>query len=83
MGQIVKIYLGHYTSGGAARVAGRRKVARESKVRRAAGSVYRIEITGLPDGSAMDALELEIRDLARRYGAELEDFSVEGRRRSG
>jgi hypothetical protein len=64
-------------------VTGRRKVATEPEIRRAVGPVYRIEITGLPDGSAMDALELEIRDLARRYGAEIEDLSVEGRRGSG
>jgi tRNA(Ser,Leu) C12 N-acetylase TAN1 len=46
-------------------------------------TVYHIEITRSLGSGALDALELEIRDLARRYGAEIEDFRVEARRGSG
>jgi hypothetical protein len=35
------------------------------------------------DATMLAALELEIRQLARRYGAEIEDFRVKARRRSG
>jgi len=41
--------------------------------------VYCIEIAGPWEPAAIDALELELRDLARRYGAEIEDFRVEMR----
>jgi hypothetical protein len=35
------------------------------------------------DAPMIAALELEIRRLARRYGAEIEDFRVKARLRSG
>jgi hypothetical protein len=35
------------------------------------------------DATAIAALELEVRHVARRYGAEIEDFRVRVRRRSG
>jgi len=35
------------------------------------------------DATMIAALELEVRQLARRYGAEIEDFRVMARRRSG
>jgi hypothetical protein len=40
-------------------------------------------MTGAMDASMIAALELEIREVARRYGAEIEDFRVTVRRRSG
>jgi len=35
------------------------------------------------DATMIAALELEVRQLARRYGAEIENFRVKPRRRSG
>jgi hypothetical protein len=48
-----------------------------------AGTVCCIEITGAMDATTIAALELEIRHVARRYDAEIEDFRVKVRRRSG
>jgi hypothetical protein len=48
-----------------------------------AGPTERIEMTGAMDATMLAALELEVRQLARRYGAEIEDFRVKVRRRSG
>jgi hypothetical protein len=42
--------------------------------------VYCIEIAGPWEPAALEALELDLRDLARRCGAELEEFRVERRR---
>jgi len=39
--------------------------------------VYRIEIAGPWELAAMVALELDLRNLARRHGAVVEDFRVE------
>ena len=35
------------------------------------------------DATTIAALELEVRRVARRYDAEIEEFRVEARRRSG
>jgi hypothetical protein len=67
-------------SGRATRTASGRKVAPGSGVRGAPGPVYCIEITGPWEPAALEALELDLRDLARRYGAELEEFRVERQR---
>jgi hypothetical protein len=40
-------------------------------------------MTGAMDASAIAALELEVRRVARRYDAEIQDFRVKVRRRSG
>jgi hypothetical protein len=40
-------------------------------------------MTGAMDATTIAALELEVRRVARRYGAEIEDFRVTVRRRSG
>jgi hypothetical protein len=40
-------------------------------------------MTGVIDAATIEALELEVRHLARRYGAEIEDFRVEARHGSG
>jgi hypothetical protein len=40
-------------------------------------------MTGAMDASTIAALELEVRRVARRYDAEIEDFRVKVRRRSG
>ena len=48
-----------------------------------AGPTRRIEMTGAMDAATIAALELEVRRLARHYGAEIEDFRVTVRRRSG
>jgi hypothetical protein len=40
-------------------------------------------MTGAMDATTIAALELEVRRVARRYDAEIEDFRVKVRRRSG
>jgi len=40
-------------------------------------------MTGVIDAATIEALELEVRHLARCYGAEIEDFRVEARHGSG
>ena len=57
--------------------------ARGPGARGNAGPAHRIELTGAMDATMIAALELEVRQLARRYGAEIEDFRVKARRRSG
>jgi len=69
------------SSGRTGRRAGSR--ARAGGAGAAAGPAHRIEMTGAMDASMIAALELEIREVARRYGAEIEDFRVTVRRRSG
>jgi hypothetical protein len=39
--------------------------------------VRRIELTGDLDRHAAEALQLEIRRLAKRYGIEIEEFRIE------
>ena len=57
--------------------------ARVRAVSAGAGPAHRIELSGAMDDTTVAALELEIRDVARRYGAEIEDFRVKVRRQSG
>jgi hypothetical protein len=45
--------------------------------------VRRIEMTGAMNAASIAALELEVRHLARRCGAEIEDFRVRARAGSG
>ena len=66
-------------SGGAPRTARGQTVTKGPRARGVTGAVYCIEIAGPWEPAAIDALELELRDLARRYGAEIEDFRVEMR----
>jgi hypothetical protein len=40
-------------------------------------------MTGALDTTTLAALELEVRQLAKRYDAKIETFRVKGRRRSG
>lgn len=69
-------------SGRTGRQAGSRARARGAGARGNAGPAHRIEMTGAMDATMIAALELEIRHMARRYGAEIEDFRVKVRRRS-
>jgi hypothetical protein len=69
-------------SGSAGRRAGSRARARASGARGNAPR-HRFEMTGAMDATMVAALELEVRRLARRYGALIEDFRVKARRRSG
>lgn len=62
---------------------GGRARANATGARENAGPAHRIELTGAMDARMLAALELEICQLARRYGAEIEDFRVKVRRRSG
>ncbi len=41
-------------------------------------AVLEIEITGDLDSHTLEALWLELRRVAKRYGAELEEFRTEG-----
>lgn len=70
-------------SGRTGRRAGSRARARAAGARGNAGPAHRIGMTGAMDVTMIAALELEVRQLARRYGAEIEDFRVKVRRRSG
>ena len=70
-------------SGRTGRRVGGRARARGKGARGDAGPAHRIEMTGAMDATMIAALELEVRRLARRYGAEVEDFRVKVRRRSG
>ena len=70
-------------SGRTGRSAGSRARARDTSARGNAGTVYCLEITGAMDATTIAALELEVRHVARRYDAEIEDFRVKVRRRSG
>ena len=71
------------SSGGTGRRAGSRARARATGARGNAGPVHWLEMTGAMDAAAMAALELEVRHVARRYHAEIEDFRVKVQRRSG
>ncbi len=71
------------SSGRAGRPAGSRARARATGARGNAGTVHCLEITGAMDATTIAALELEVRRVARRYAAEIEDFRVRVRRRSG
>ena len=64
-------------SGRVPQAASRRIVTGKRAARKAAGAVYNIEIVGPWQLAAMEALKLDLRDLARRYGAVVEDFRVE------
>lgn len=44
---------------------------------KSAAAVQEIEITGDLDGHATEALRLELRRLAERYGAEIKEFRIE------
>jgi hypothetical protein len=52
-------------------------------VRGGVGTAYRLEVTGAMDATTLAALELEVRQVAKRYDAEIQDFRVKVRRRSG
>ena len=71
------------SSGRTGRPAGGRARARAGDARGKAGTVHYLEMTGAMDAATIAALELEVRRVARRYDAEIEDFRVEVRRRSG
>jgi hypothetical protein len=71
------------SSGRTGRRAGRRARARATGVRGNAGTVHYLEMTGAMDATTIAALELEVRRVARRYDAEIEDCRVTVRRRSG
>lgn len=40
------------------------------------GRVHRVEITGDMDRHAIEALYLEIRQLAKRYGVKIKEFRI-------
>jgi hypothetical protein len=61
----------------------RRARAKAAGARGGAGTVHRLEITGAMDATTLAALELEVRQVAKRYRAQIEDFRVKVRRRSG
>ena len=71
------------SSGRTGRPAVGRARARAGDARGKAGTVHYLEITGAMDATTIAALELEVRRVARRYAAEIEDFRVTVRRRSG
>ena len=71
------------SSGRAGRPAGGRARGRAVGARGKAGPVHYLEMTGVMDAAMIAALELEVRRMARRYDAEIEEFRVEVRRRSG
>jgi hypothetical protein len=52
-------------------------------VRGGAGAVHRLEIIGAMDATTLATLELEVRQLAKRYDVKIESFRVKVRRRSG
>ena len=54
-----------------------RIVTGKRAARKTAGAVYDIEIVGPWELAAIEALKLDLCDLARRYGAVVEDFRVE------
>ena len=71
------------SSGRTGRTAGGRARVRATGARGNAGTAQWLEMTGAMDASTIAALELEVRQVARRYDAEIEDFRVRVRRRSG
>jgi hypothetical protein len=71
------------SSGRKGRPAGSRARARATRVRGNAGAVHCFEMTGAMDATTLAALELEVRHVAKRYNALIEDFRVTVRRSSG
>jgi len=71
------------SSGRKGRLAGSRARAGAKRARGTAGTVHCFEMTGAMDATTLAALELEVRQVAKRYDAEIEDFRVKVRRRSG
>lgn len=71
------------SSGGKGRPAGRRARAKSAGARGDAGTAHCLEMTGVMDATTLAALELEVRQLAKRHAVEIEDFRVKVRRRSG
>jgi len=71
------------SSGRRGRPAGSRARAGATRARGNAGAVHWLEMTGAMDATTLAALELEIRQVAKRYDAEIEGFRVKARRRSG
>jgi hypothetical protein len=71
------------SNGRKGRAAGRRARAKAAGARGDAGTVHCLEITGAMDATTIAALELEVRHVARRYHADIVDFRVKVRRRSG
>jgi hypothetical protein len=71
------------SSGRKGRAAGRRARAKAAGARGDAATVHRLELTGAMDATTLAALELEVRQVAKRYDVEIEDFRVKVRRRSG
>jgi hypothetical protein len=57
--------------------------AKAAGARGGAGAGHRLEITGAMDATTLAALELEVRQLAKRYDVKIESFRVKVRRRSG
>jgi len=70
------------SSGRTGRPAGSRARARATGASGNAGTVHWLEMTGALDATTLAALELEVRQVARHYGVEIEAFRVKVRRRS-
>ena len=71
------------SSGRKGRPAGSRARAKAAGARGDAGTAHCLEMTGAMDATTIAALELEVRQVAKRYDVEIEDFRVKVRRRSG
>jgi hypothetical protein len=71
------------SSGRNGRPAGSRARAKAAGARGDAGTAHCLEMTGAMDATTIAALELEVRQVAKRYDVEIEDFRVKVRRRSG
>jgi len=71
------------SSGRKGRPASSRARARATGAPGNAGTVHCFEMTGAMDATTIAALELEVRQVAKRYDAEIKDFRVKARRRSG
>ena len=65
-------------SSGGRRRAARLARAKADGARGGAGAVHRLEITGAMDATHPAVLELEVRQLAKRYGVKIESFRSEG-----
>ena len=77
MGRRIRSGQRNAASGRTPQTASGRIVTGKRAARAAAGAVYRIEIAGPWELAAMAALELDLRHVARRHGAAVEDFRVE------
>jgi len=53
-------------------------VTGRSSVRIRANRVFRIEIVGPAEQAEIEALALDLHEVVRRHGAEIEEFRVEG-----